>query len=122
MESIMPETLTDYDPAILPTPVVAYLDAHDEKRHTDAAAVFASDAIVFDDGNTYEGIEVISAWIEKASSEYTYTSTRIGQQVADETHAVVQIRLDGNFPGGTVTLRYQFELQAGLINQLTIEV
>jgi hypothetical protein len=34
----------------------------------------------------------------------------------------VQVRLDGNFPGGTVTLRYRFDLRAGLIDRLAIEV
>ena len=34
----------------------------------------------------------------------------------------MQIRLDGNFPGGTVTLRYQFELEEDQITRLEIEV
>lgn len=118
----MTDTFTDYARAALPAPVLAYLDAHDENRHADAAAVFAPDATVLDDGNTYEGIDAISAWIETSATEYTYTSTRIGQRVGDENQVVVQIRLDGNFPGGTVTLRYQFELHAGLIKRLAIEV
>ncbi|MCR1784002.1 nuclear transport factor 2 family protein [Nocardioides carbamazepini] len=118
----MTDTFADYAPSALPAPVLAYLDAHDENRHADAAAVFAPDATVLDDGNIYEGIEAITAWIETAATEYTYTSTRVGQQMTDDAHAVVQIRLDGNFPGGTVTLRYQFELHAGLVNRLAIEV
>lgn len=113
---------TAYDPAALPAPVTAYLDAHDESRFADAADVFAPEATVLDDGVIYEGIEAITAWIERASSEYAYTSTRIGQHVDGEAHAVVQVRLDGNFPGGTVILRYQFELHGGLINRLAIEV
>lgn len=118
----MTDTFADYDPTALPAPVIAYLDARDENRLADAAAVFAPDAIVFDDGRTYEGIEAITAWIETSSNEYTYASTRTGQQVADENHALVQIRLDGNFPGSTVTLRYQVEIQGGLITRLAIEV
>lgn len=118
----MTDTLTGYDPTNLPPPVVAYLDAHDEKRYADAMAVLTSDATVLDDGSTYEGIDAISVWIERSSTEYSYTSTRVGQRVADDAHAIVQVRLDGNFPGGTVTLRYQFELRAGLISRLAIEV
>jgi len=118
----MTEAFTGYEPTALPAPVVAYLDAHDERRHADTAATFAADATVLDDGNTYEGIDAIAAWIARSSSEYSYTSTRIGQQVAGDDRAVVQIRLDGDFPGGTVTLRYQFELQDELIRRLAIEV
>ncbi|GAB2613421.1 nuclear transport factor 2 family protein [Pseudactinotalea suaedae] len=118
----MTQTYTDYDPTHVPAAVPIYLDAHDEKRHLDAAAVFTPDATVLDEGRTYEGIQAIRDWMKRSSSEYTYTSTRIGQQVVDEDHVVVQIRIDGNFPGGTATLRYQFELQDGLIRRLAIEV
>ena len=77
---------------------------------------------MLDDGSTYHGIQAIRDWMERSLTEYTLTSTRVGQQVADEAHAVVQVRIDGNFPGGTATLRYQFELDDGLIRRLAIEV
>lgn len=118
----MTKTFSAYDSQALPEPVVAYLDAHDENRHSDAAALFAPDATVLDDGSIYQGAERIGAWIEKSSTEYSYTSSRIGQHIADAVQAHVQVRLDGNFPGGTVTLRYQFELHAGRISRLAIEV
>lgn len=117
----MPETFTEYDASTLPEVVLTYLDARDVSRHADAAAAFASEATVVDDGNTYQGIDAISAWTQRSSTEYSYTSTRIGQQI-DDAHAVVLIRLDGDFPGGTATLRHRFEHEAGLIHRLVIEV
>ena len=111
-----------YDPARLPAVALGYLDAHDEGDHRDARTFFAPDATVVDDGRTYRGIGEIAAWIERSSGEYEYTSTRIGQRRDDDAHVVVQIRLDGNFPGGTVTLRYQFELRDDRISRLAIEV
>jgi cell division FtsZ-interacting protein ZapD len=118
----MTENFTDYRADQLPKVVLAYLDASDEHRRADAASYFATDATVLDDGKTYEGIEAIRAWLLDASSEYIYTSTRIGQQVTDEAHSTVKIRLDGNFPGGTVILRFQFEIADGSIRRLAIEV
>ncbi|WP_069385870.1 nuclear transport factor 2 family protein [Cellulosimicrobium cellulans] len=118
----MHDTCTAYDPTTLPEAVVAYLDARDENRQDDATAVFAPDATVLDDGRTYSGAEEIRAWVARTSTEYTYTSTRIGQDTANESGAVVIVRLDGDFPGGTVTLRYQFELRDGLVTRLAIEV
>lgn len=118
----MTNDFAPYDPALLPAPALGYLDAHDEGRHRDARTFFASDATVVDDGNTYRGIEEIAAWIEQSSSEYEYTSSRIGQRQEDDTRVTVQIRLDGDFPGGTVTLRYQFELDSDGISRLAIEV
>ena len=64
----------------------------------------------------------ITAWIKESSTEYTYTSTRTGQDVVNDQHTNVLVRLDGNFPGGTVTLRYQFELDGDTIQRLAIEV
>ncbi len=118
----MTEAFTDYRSDQLPKVVLAYLDAHDEQRAADAASHFAPDATVLDDGNTYEGIAAIRAWIQDSSTEYTYTSTRIAQHVPDDRHTTVRIRLDGNFPSGTVTLRYQFELDGDTIQRLAIEV
>ncbi|MFC8921833.1 nuclear transport factor 2 family protein [Cellulosimicrobium sp. NPDC057127] len=118
----MHDTCTAYDPTSLPRAVVAYLDARDENRHDDATAVFAPDATVLDDGGTYSGTDEIRAWVARTSTEYTYTSTRIGQDAADDSRAVVLVRLDGDFPGGTVTLRYQFELRDGLVRRLAIKV
>ena len=115
-------TFTDYRSDQLPKVVVGYLDAHDEQHYAAAAAHFAPDATVLDNGNTHEGIAAIRGWIQDSATEYTYTSTRIGQQIADEKHANVRIRLDGSFPGGTVTLHYQFELAGDTIRRLAIEV
>jgi hypothetical protein len=116
-------TFSTYEPALLPRAVVDYLDARDEDRHDDAVAVFAADAAVLDEGRTHRGVEAIGDWIRSSSTEYTFTSTRLGQHVSDDgTRAVVRTRLEGNFPGGVVTLRHQFELDAGRITRLAIEV
>lgn len=116
----MTNPFTAYDSTTLPAVVVAYLDAHDNHRAADALRAFTSNAVVTDDGTTYRGADEISAWLRRSASEYEYTSTRIGQCGVDTRTPIVQIRLDGNFPGGTVTLRYEFELDEDLIAGLTI--
>lgn len=118
----MPDSPTAYDPSGLPAPVVAYLDARDERRHADAVATFAPDAVVVDDGGTYAGIDAITAWVEQTSTAFTYTVTRLDQQVAAPGTALVRVRLDGDFPGGTATLRYRFELDDDQIRRLEIAV
>ncbi|MEJ6549998.1 MULTISPECIES: nuclear transport factor 2 family protein [unclassified Corynebacterium] len=118
----MTNNFSAYDPAQLPVSVLGYLDAHDDNRYGDARALFTADARVIDDGHIYEGIDEIGTWIERTSGEYDYVSTRTGQRHDDDTHVTVQVRLDGNFPGGTVTLRYQFTLDKNLIGGLVIEV
>lgn len=116
----MADAFTDYDAARLPGAVVAYLDARDAQRYDEAAAVFAADAVVLDEGRTHEGRAAIAEWIAQSSTEWSYTSTRLGQQLVDERHVNVLVRIDGNFPGGTATLRYRFELDGGLVRHLAI--
>ncbi|CAH0220655.1 nuclear transport factor 2 family protein [Microbacterium sp. Bi128] len=118
----MTDVHTPYDPTLLPSPVVGYLDAREDHRHADATAAFSPDAIVIDDGRTYRGLDAISAWIATSSTEFTYTSSRLDQWVGDTRRAVVRVRLDGNFPGGIVLLRHGFQLAAGRIERLVIEV
>mgnify|MGYP003439797006 FL=1 len=79
-------------------------------------------ATVFDDRWCPRGIDAIADWIAHTSTEFTYTSTRIGQRFLDEDRVVVQVRLEGDFPGGVVVLRYQFVVEDGLIHDLVIEV
>ena len=118
----MTDTFAPYNPADLPAAVLAYLEARDDGDHDDAVDTFAPGARVQDDGRTYDGLDAITAWIEQSSSEYTYTVTRTGQRVGTDGDVVLQVRLDGTFPGGTVTLRYQFQLEEDLISRLVIEV
>lgn len=116
----MTNDFTAYDPAGLPAPVVPYLDAHNAGLAAEATRTFAPDATVLDDGNTYRGRAEIEAWIEQSSTEYEVTQTRIGQNVDDVSRPVVKVRIDGNFPGGTATINYRFELEGGLITHLSI--
>ncbi|UBH05883.1 hypothetical protein K8P10_001394 [Leucobacter sp. Psy1] len=118
----MSNNFAPYDPSTLPSLVVTYLDAQQDHRYTDALAHFTPDAVVIDDGKTYRGIDEISQWLTRSVSEYEYISTRIGQHQSGEAHVSVRIRLEGNFPGGAVALRYLFELDAGKISHLTITV
>lgn len=116
-----PIDVTAYRPDALPPTVTAYLDARDDQRHADAAALFTEDAVVVDDGQTHAGAGEVGAWTSRTSTEFTYTTTRIGQQVVDAEHATVVVRIDGDFPGGTATLAQHFELAGDLVSRLVIE-
>lgn len=104
----------------LPTAVTGYFTLMEGADKRATIDVFHPDARVTDDGQTYLGRPEILRWLSGAASEYTVTSTRLGAEAAGDTATVI-IRLDGNFPGGTVILRNVFTLSpAGLISTLTI--
>ncbi|MFI5615071.1 nuclear transport factor 2 family protein [Amycolatopsis sp. NPDC051903] len=105
----------------LPKPITDYLAAH-EKRDADAALpLFTPDATVVDDGRTYRSPDEIGAWLRRAGSEYTYTSTLTATEHVDDSRYVATYHLEGDFPGGVVDLHHRFTLHNGRISRLVIE-
>jgi hypothetical protein len=102
----------------LPKPVAAYFAA--DKGDVEAVArCFAENAIVKDEGHTYDGLAAIKKWKAEASAKYTYTSEPFASEQQDGK-TVVTSRLTGNFPGSPVDLRFLFRLDGDKIAALEI--
>ncbi|MDX3237462.1 nuclear transport factor 2 family protein [Streptomyces sp. ME03-5709C] len=108
--------------ADLPEVISRYLAAHRVRDTATALAAFTHDAVVTDDGVTVRGTAAIGAWLQRSSSEYTYTTELIGAVRVDARHFVAVQHLEGDFPGGTVDLDFRFALRDGLVECLVIEV
>ena len=80
----------------------------------------ASDAVVVDDGHEYASPDEIRDWLAHASTEFTYTRTFAGAEAVTPDTWLVTNRLEGNFPGGVVDLRYRFRIAGDLISELVI--
>ncbi len=104
----------------LPTTIRAYLSAHAAGDVDAALRAFAPDAVVTDEGHTYRGTAEVLRFLRKAGSEFTYTTELIGAERADDRHWVAIQRLEGDFPGGVVDLRFRFVMADGSISELVI--
>lgn len=113
-------TTTTIDPPQLPTTIRAYLAAHAAKETDAAARTFDPDAVVIDEGHAFRGAAQVRQFLGKAGSEYTYTSDLVGAERVDDDQWVAVNRLEGDFPGGVVELRYAFTLVDDLITELVI--
>lgn len=110
-----------YDPAALPPVIARYLDAQsDHTQRGSIADAFAEDARVTDEGIEHLGRDAIREWLTHAASEYTYTTSFIGQRPGSADQWVVLARLEGNFPGGVADVRFQVTSREGLITHLLI--
>jgi hypothetical protein len=110
----------DENSQTIPDVVRRYFESHD-RRDTDAAlAAFASDARVFDDGHEYRGLDAIRDWLARASTQFTYTRDFLHAGEEEPHLWLVHNRLEGDFPGRVVDLRYRFTLVDGLIADLAI--
>jgi uncharacterized protein (TIGR02246 family) len=90
-------------------------------RNWDAmVALFTDDAVVVDEGQTRRGSSEIRAWRENVASKYEYTTEVKNVQPFGDEQYVARVRLEGNFPGGTVDLRYQFDIDGDRIQRLEI--
>jgi hypothetical protein len=106
--------------AELPEVIHRYQAAHDARDVDAALSTFGADAVVVDDGNTARGTDEIRAWLGSAAAEYTWVRTLLEASPSDGSVWLVTQNLTGDFPGGTVDLRYRFTLADGLIEELVI--
>jgi len=105
-----------------PPPAIERYFESDSRRDVEGiVALFASDAVVLDDGRTWHGSADIRAWQLGPASQYQYTVTLFGIEATGGDTYVASCRLDGNFPGGSAELRFRFTLSQDLIERLEIE-
>jgi ketosteroid isomerase-like protein len=102
-----------------PPVIEAYLAAAQANDAAALAACFTADGSVLDEGNSYRGHAEIIRWRE-GLHQWTYTVEVLGSEPVSDTAHRVAVRLDGNFPGGTADLGYDFQLAGGLISELRI--
>jgi hypothetical protein len=104
----------------LPSTIRGYLAAHAARDADGALHAFTPAAVVVDEDTAFRGTEEIRGFLSKAGAEFTYTTELIGAQRIDDAHWVATNRLEGDFPGGVVELRYRFAMDGDLIAELVI--
>src|SRR5712691_5167863 len=103
----------------LPPPVDLYIQLENAGDTERLSACFAPNAIVRDEGRTYEGLAAIKAWKAETKKQYHHTVTPL--EVAQQHgKTVLTATLTGTFPGSPVTVHFDFVLEAGKIIYLEI--
>jgi hypothetical protein len=102
----------------LPKPITAYFSA-DRADSEAVVRCFTNNAVVKDEGHTYEGLAAIKEWKTGSSKKYTYTSEPFASEERDG-QTIVTSRVSGNFPGSPLNLRYLFGLEGNKIASLEI--
>ena len=102
----------------LPRPIANYFAADKDDAET-LSQCFTEDALVKDEGQTYNSRAAIKEWKARASERYQYTSEPLTLDQKDQK-VIVTSRLTGNFRGSPVNLRFFFELDGEKIKSLEI--
>ena len=113
-------SVSTIQPDQLPPVVRSYLTAHTARDLDTALRLFAPDAAVVDQGQTFRGVYEIGVFLGGAGAGFTYTTELIGAQHVDDTHWIATHRLEGDFPGGVAELDYRFAVEGDLITELVI--
>ena len=105
--------------AQLPLPIDLYVKLENSGDTERLSECFAPDAVVRDEGHTYEGLAAIKKWKAETKKKYNHTVTPL--EVAErDGKTVLKAKLVGNFPGSPVTVNFNFALQAEKITSLKI--
>ena len=103
----------------LPPAIDLYVKAENAGDVESLSECFAPDAIVRDEGRTYEGLAAIKEW--KADTKKKYNHTVEPLVLAQRNgKTILKAKLTGNFPGSPVTLEFSFVLEDGKIVSLEI--
>ncbi|OYX16515.1 MAG: hypothetical protein B7Z07_02600 [Sphingomonadales bacterium 32-67-7] len=103
----------------LPAPLKTYFDAGNGQNIEEITRCFAPDARVLDEGEWRQGHEDIARWAREAREKYNFTSTPLALE-GPAHEPIVTARVEGNFPGSPIELRYRFALMDGKIASLSI--
>ena len=103
----------------LPAPVALYFQSEAFADTQRVADCFTPGAVVTDEKRTHEGHEAIRAWKAEAKASTKYTVTPVSAE-PDGGRVLVVGRVEGDFPGSPVMLRYLFDLEGDRISALEI--
>lgn len=103
----------------LPTVVQELIKAQNNFDSVAYANLFTETSVVYDEGKTHTGRKEIQQWIAEANEKYKSV-----MQAVDYTQtgnkAVLSANVSGTFPGSPAMLKFNFEINEGLIQSLKI--
>jgi hypothetical protein len=103
----------------LPAPIEHYVRIANSGALETVPECFAPDAIVHDEGHTYEGVAAIRNWMAATKEKYHHTIAPL--ELAERGgQSVLKARLAGSFPGSPITVNFSFVLSGGRIRSLEI--
>src|SRR3977135_3234688 len=101
----------------LPVAIERYIQIANSDAPEAVPECFAPDAIVRDEGQSYEGVAAIKDWMAATKKKYGHTVTPL--ELAEHGgQSVLKARLAGSFPGRPITGNFNFLLAGGKIGAL----
>jgi uncharacterized protein (TIGR02246 family) len=103
----------------LPAPIAAYVQATNTADANAFLAIFTDDAIAFDEGHEYRGVQEIAQWRAETTAKYQTQLEVTGAKIVDD-ETVLTALVSGTFDGSPVELDFHFTLRGDKIAALRI--
>ncbi|WP_210638730.1 MULTISPECIES: nuclear transport factor 2 family protein [unclassified Pseudomonas] len=103
----------------LPSVVEQYFDISNGGDASRLATCFSTNASVFDENRTHEGIDAIEAWLRETQQAFAFQVEPV-EVIQGAGTLTVTARVTGDFPGSPVRLNHVFTLADGRISSLEI--
>src|SRR5712671_2525091 len=93
----------------LPAPIEHYIQIENSGALEAVPKCFAPDAVVRDEGQTFEGVAAIRNWMAATKKKYGHTVAPL--EFAERGgQSVLKAKLAGSFPGSPITVSFGFVL------------
>ena len=106
-------------PLSLPHAISIYFAISNGSDTASVKHCFTNNAVVIDEGKTYQGYAAIEAWQSATKAAFDYSVEPINL-LTEGDRVTVTSNVAGNFPGSPVVLKHAFDLVGGKINSLEI--
>jgi len=103
----------------LPKPVADYVAATNAHDPDAIARAFAADGVVHDESKVHRGQAEIAGWARDTMNRYRMTVTPVSVTGKDGK-SVLTARVEGDFPGSPIDLKFNFELGEDGIRSLKV--
>jgi len=102
-----------------PDPIEHYIRIENFGALDAVSDCFAADAIVHDEGKSFEGLAAIRNWMAATKRKYGHTVAPL--EFAERGgQGDLKARLAGSFPGSPITVSFSFVLAGGKSHSLEI--
>jgi len=105
----------------LPEPIATYFREKNRDNVDEVISCFSPTATVIDEGEKMKmtGHDSLRKWMTGTVADYKL-STHVIKSLETEENTTVTALVSGDFSGSPIEFEYEFKIQAGKIEQLTI--
>lgn len=103
----------------LPKVITDLIEAQNKYNSAAYANCFSETGVMFDEGKTHNGRKEIQDWIEEGNQKYK-TVMKPLEFAETGTKGVLVSEISGSFDGSPIILKFNFEINNGLIQSLNV--